>query len=147
MYVPRLTWSNAVTQSASIWPNRCLAGVVVQLTPYTAAFLRPVVHTSLLAPAMELINGFGSPGGTGRLVCRTAARGGPKAEMSAKSSIGIRLWTARGGMLLLGTATGEAALGLTASAATAESRRQRAGEIRVQRVKNSTENSIRDDRP
>lgn len=39
-----------------------------------------------------------------------------------------------------------ASLGLTASAK-AESRRQRTGEIKVQRVKNSTENSMPDDGP
>src|SRR5262245_35123061 len=91
---------------------------------------------------MELVRGFGTPGGTGRLVCRTAARGGPKAAMSAKSSTGMRLWTARLGMFL---GTG-ASLGLTASAEE-ESRRQRAGEIRVQRMKISTENSMPDDGP
>jgi len=73
-----------------------------------------------------MVRGFGSPEATGRLVSRTAARGGPNAAISAKSSMGIRFWTARVGMFFgIG-----ASLGLMASDA-AELRRQRTGEIMV----------------
>lgn len=56
--------------------------------------------------------------------------------------MGMRLWTTRVGMFL----GAGACLGLTASAA-AESKRQRVGEIIVQRIKNSTENSMLEDGP